>query len=161
MRTSHIIYCVDLDGTLYDNNHRVHMIPTDRGDTQAWSAFNCACEGDTARPAMVHLVRSLIQSGADVRYLTGRGEVARVPTMQKMVSDRLLFIGQTVYMRSMGDYRAAPVFKREVVQGWLDENPDANVLMLEDDPAIVEALRQMDRVTVLQIDSLCADVRSK
>ena len=157
----HTIYGVDLDGTLYDNSHRVHLIPVDRGDTEAWTKFNCACEDDTARPAMLALVRSLIQAGADVRFLTGRGAVARTPTLRKLVADRLLLWGQDVTMRPMKDYRAAPVFKREVVQGWLDENPDAQVLMLEDDPAIVEALRQMERVTVLQIDSLCADVRTK
>lgn len=156
-----IIYGFDLDGTLYDNSHRVHMIPTDRTDTVAWSAFNSACEGDTARPAMIGLVRSLLEAGADVRYLTGRGESARVPTMRKLVSDGILVMHQELTMRSMTDYRPAPVFKREVVQGWLDADPDAHVLMLEDDPAIVEALRQMDRVTVLQIDSLCADVRTK
>lgn len=156
-----IIYGVDLDGTLYDNSHRVHLIPVDRSDTVAWTKFNCACEGDTARPAMLALVRSLIQAGADVRYLTGRGGVARSPTMRKLVADRLLLWGQEIIMRPMNDYRPAPVFKREVVQGWLDERPDAHVLMLEDDPAIVEVLRQMERVTVLQIDSLCADVRTK
>jgi hypothetical protein len=110
---------------------------------------------------MLSLVRTLIQAGADVRYLTGRGAVARKPTITKMVSDRLLFVGQEVTMRAMDDYRPAQDFKRWVVEGWLRTNPDAQILMLEDDPAIVEALRQMDRVTVLQIDSLCADVRTK
>lgn len=157
----HTIFGVDLDGTLYDNSHRVHLIPVDRSDTVAWAKFNCACEDDVPRPAMLALVRSLIQSGADVRYLTGRGAVARQPTMRKLVADRLLLLGQDVTMRAMKDYRPAAVFKREVVQGWLDERPDAHVLMLEDDPAIVEVLRQMERVTVLQIDSLCADVRTK
>lgn len=157
----HTIFGVDLDGTLYDNSHRVHLIPVDRGDTVAWAKFNCACEDDTPRPAMLALVRSLIQAGADVRYLTGRGGVARTPTMRKLVADRLLLWGQDITMRAMDDYRPAPLFKRDVVEGWLDRDPNAHVLMLEDDPAIVEVLRQMERVTVLQIDSLCADVRTK
>ena len=110
---------------------------------------------------MIGLVRSLLEAGADVRYLTGRGEVARTPTMRKLVADGILIMHQEVTMRAMKDYRPPAVFKREVVQGWLDANPDAHVLMLEDDPAIVEVLRQMERVTVLQIDSLCADVRTK
>lgn len=157
----HTIYGVDLDGTLYDNSHRVHLIPVDRSDTVAWAKFNCACEDDVPRPAMLALVRSLIQAGADVRFLTGRGSVARTPTMRKLVADRLLLWGQDITMRLMNDYRPAPVYKRWVVENWLRADPNAQVLMLEDDPAIVEALRQMDRVTVLQIDSLCADVRTK
>lgn len=160
----HIIFCVDLDGTLYDNTHRMHLIPVDRTDTQAWAAFNCACMGDTARPGVMQLVVSLVCGAQDVRFLTGRGEIARVQTADKLhedIPDTWDGINNVLFMRDMGDYRAAPFFKREVIERWLRESPETQVVMLEDDPAIVEAMRGMERVTVLQVDSLCADVRTK
>lgn len=160
----HIIFCVDLDGTMYDNTHRIHLIPADRTDTQAWAAFNCACMGDTVRPSIQALVESLIGSCQDVRFLTGRGSIAREPTIDKLYEDiqsTKESINRRLWMRDMGDYRAAPFFKREVIEHWLAESPTTEVVMLEDDPAIVEVMRNMERVTVLQIDSLCADVRTK
>lgn len=158
----HIIYCIDLDGTLYDNTHRQHLIPEDRSCTDSWSAFNCACRDDKVRHGVLGIVKSLIAAGQDVRFLTGRGAVAKDPTMEALVQDlersRSMI---SLTMRDMKDYRPGWVMKREVVLRWLQANPACEVVMLEDDPEIVSALRAMDRVTVLQIDSLCADIRTK
>ena len=155
------IYVVDLDGTMYDNSHRQHLVPEDRNDTDAWTAFNCACADDVVRPAIRNLVMALLNAGEEVRFLTGRGMVAQEPTVACLVRDFGRLSAYSLTMRSMKNYQPAWAFKRDVMVGWLQEDPEANFLLLEDDPEIVAVLRPMDRVTVLQIDSLCADVRSK
>lgn len=162
MRTSHIIYCVDLDGTMYDNMHRAHLIPEDRNCTASWAPFNNACVDDAPRRGVLLLVRSLMMSGHDVRFLTARGAEAKAATMTRLKTDLERTDSYiSLVMRPVGDRRPGWEYKKREVEKWLTANRNCEVVMLEDDPEVVEALRQMDRVTVLQIDSLCADVRSK
>lgn len=73
-----MIYICDLDGTLYDNRHRAHLMPTGdkRNDTEAWAAFNGACSRDTPIPNMLAIIKQLLASNEDVRFLTGRGKSA-------------------------------------------------------------------------------------
>lgn len=159
---THVIYGIDLDGTAYDNGHREHMIPQDRNDTAAWVAFNSACVGDTPRWPVIDLVRGLIAAGKDVRFLTGRGQSAHTPTLTVLARD--FNMSRTLIpltMRPMTDYRKAAEFKADVVRQWQASTPGCHVLMIDDDPLIIEALRVMPGVTVLQIDTLCSAVRTE
>ena len=56
-----MIYICDLDGTLYDNRHRAHLMPTGdkRNDTEAWAQFNGACRGDKPIEEMLFTIKTL------------------------------------------------------------------------------------------------------
>lgn len=157
------IYVFDIDGTLADNSHREHLVPSgeNRRDTAAWEAFNKACSGDTPRQCLLNLARTLREAGKDVRFLTGRGQSSRPETLDWLgaglgTSHTLI----PLVMRSTGDYSYAWEFKGGILHRWLNENPGKTIIAFEDDPKIIEKLKYMEpRVTFLQCESLCAAVR--
>lgn len=156
-----LAYIIDLDGTLYDNSHRQHLIPVDRSNTAGWVEFNCACTDDVLRDDMSDLVRSVLLSGREVIFLTGRGEVAGEQTMQRLLKDFNFIEQPTLIMRPMDCHTSAAEFKRDAVKRIRDSERWAgyDLIALEDDPSIVEVMRGMG-VTVLQIDSKCCALQS-
>lgn len=154
-----IAYIIDLDGTLYDNSHRQHLIPADRNNIAGWVEFNCACADDVLREDMSDLVRSVLLSGREVIFLTGRGEVAGEQTMQRLLKDFNFIEQPTLIMRPMDCHTSAAEFKRDAVKRIRDSKrwADYQLIALEDDPSIVEVMRGMG-VTVLHIDSKCCTV---
>ena len=157
-----MIYIVDLDGTLYDNRHRAHLMPTGdkRNDTEAWKQFNGACRGDTPIEEMLLTVKTLIANGEDVRFLTGRGQSAYLPTMHRLHND--LGISRTLIklqMRPMDDHRSAADFKSDALRRLLKTHSTKKFTCFEDDPTVCAAFEALsDRVIVVQVDSLCAAV---
>lgn len=156
-----LAYIIDLDGTLYDNSHRQHLIPADRSNTAGWVAFNSACADDVLREDIADLVRSLLLSGSEVIFLTGRGESAREPTMQRLLKDFNFIEKPALHMRPMDCHMSAAEFKLKTVSVIRDVKRwgDYSIIALEDDPAVVDALRSMG-VTVLQVDSKCCALQS-
>lgn len=154
-----LAYIIDLDGTLYDNSHRQHLIPAERSNIAGWVEFNCACTDDVLREDMSDLVRSVLLSGREVIFLTGRGEVAGEQTMQRLLKDFNFIEKPTLIMRPMDCHTSAAEFKRDAVKRIRDSERWAgyDLIALEDDPSIVEVMRGMG-VTVLHIDSKCCTV---
>ena len=154
-----LAYIIDLDGTLYDNSHRQHLIPADRSNTAGWVEFNCACTDDVLREDMADLVRSVLLSGREVIFLTGRGEAAGEQTMQRLLKDFNFIEQPTLIMRPMDCHTSAAEFKRDAVKRIRDSKRWAgyDLIALEDDPSIVEVMRGIG-VTVLHIDSKCCTV---
>lgn len=148
------IYIVDLDGTLYDNSHRQHLIPTDRSSTAEWRAFNHACLNDIVRQPVRRLVQTLLNAGEHVIFVTGRGASAFIPTAKCLDRD---FTGypHPLLMRPMDDHRPAWQFKVDVLLGMRSAYPGRHLVAIEDDDNCVEAMRNIPFVTVLQIDSQC------
>lgn len=157
-----MIYICDLDGTLYDNRHRAHLMPTvdKRNDTEAWVNFNMACRDDKPIPNMRVIIRQLLTSGEDVRFLTGRGVSAYLPTMHRLHAD--FGISRTfikLQMRPMDDHRSAADFKCDVLRRLLKTYVTEKFTCFEDDPDVCAAFEALsDRVIVVQVDSLCAAV---
>lgn len=157
------IYVFDIDGTLADNSHREHLVPSgeNRRDTAAWAAFNAACVGDTPRQCLMSLAKTLIAAGKDVRFLTGRGQSANVETLTWLSAG--LDMSRTLIplrMRPMNDYSYAWEFKGGVLSTWLKENPGKTIIAFEDDPKIIANLKYLEpRVTFLQCKSLCSAVK--
>ena len=154
-----LAYIIDLDGTLYDNSHRQHLIPADRSNTAGWVEFNCACTDDVLREDMSDLVRSILCSGREVIFLTGRGTAAREQTMQRLLKDFNFIDKPPLIMRPMDWHTSAAEFKGDAIQRILDAKgwSASQLIALEDDPSVVMVMRGMG-VTVLHIDSKCCTV---
>lgn len=155
-----IAYIIDLDGTLYDNSHRQHLIPTDRNNTAGWVPFNAACAKDILRKEVANLVRAVAAEGGDVIFLTARGEDAREPTFNRLHQDFSFAYSSDLIMRQMNDHRSAAEFKSSFISGLKSEFSvyrDHTLVAIEDDPAVVDAMRALG-VTVLHIDSKCCTV---
>lgn len=58
----------DMDGTLADNNHRVHLLPAkdDCNTTDKWEAFNQACDQDTPIQEGFVLLEGLLEKTYNV-----------------------------------------------------------------------------------------------
>lgn len=78
-----------------------------------------------------------------MRFLTGRMESLRTITKkwmldncQRDIPDNLLI------MRAEGDYRPAPIFKKEKIEALKLEFPNSFLIMLDDDPRNLEMFRE-------------------
>lgn len=156
-----LAYIIDLDGTLYDNSHRQHLIPADRSNTAAWAPFNCACADDVLREDVADLVRSILLSGREAIFLTGRGESAREQTMQRLMRDFNFIEDPRLIMRPMDWHTSAAEYKREAMERISNSKRWAayRFIAIEDDPSIVEVMRGMG-ITVLHIDSTCCALQA-
>lgn len=150
------LYIIDLDGTLYDNRHRAHLVPKDKTSKEGWLRFNAACLDDTLREDVASLVRLLVEKD-EVAFLTGRMTETFDLTYYCLTRD-FPYGTFAIYMRDYDDTRCAADFKRAQLQEIKQASPGQPIIVIEDDPTVVEALRKIEGVTVMQVDSLCAAV---
>ena len=72
----------DLDGTLSDGTHRLHLLPKkDLHLTESWSEFNGASIGDSPIQSTIDVANALYRSGMTVIILTGRSDEVKTETM--------------------------------------------------------------------------------
>lgn len=109
-----IVIC-DLDGTLSDGTHRLHLLPTkDLHLTESWSAFNGAAIGDSPIQNTIDIVNGLWVSGFGVIILTGRSD--EVETDTTIWLDRYRVKYDYMIMRRATDNRKDTVIKEEVLR---------------------------------------------
>ena len=120
-----MIVISDLDGTLSDAEHRVHLINSKRKD---WDAFFAASRDDPPIWPVIHTVRALKAVGHEIHVITGRSDSTREDTIawferHEVPYDRLL-------MRSDGDFTPDDKLKRD----WFEQEYKlADVLLVLDD----------------------------
>lgn len=134
---------VDIDGTLSDISHRLHLIRKPKPD---WDAFNKACQSDKVKAEVALLVIEMKAAGYKVAILTGRSD-----EVSSLTAEWLAWFGieyDVLFMRKRGDYRSDHVIKKE----WYDEHfKDKKVLfVLEDRDRVVEMWREQG-LTCLQV----------
>lgn len=109
------IVIVDLDGTLSDGTHRLHLLPTrDLHLTESWSAFNGAAIGDKPIQNTIDVVNMLWKSGMGVIILTGRSDEVETDTLIWL--DRYKVKFDDLIMRRAEDNRKDTVIKEEVLR---------------------------------------------
>lgn len=108
-------YIFDLDGTLSDGRHRLHLLPAkeDAHKTHAWDAFNLAAGDDTPILDNIRLMNELYQFGKKIIILTGRSDVAKSIT-EKWLWEHGCNYNQLI-MRPATDHRRDIEFKEDVL----------------------------------------------
>lgn len=140
------LYVFDLDGVLFDNHQRQDLLPTGDGQTtEQWDAFNLACENDEPIAHMFALLIELFKSGNSIVFLTGRSDVCRTQTinaLQAVLQGHMSrsAIQLALNMRRQSDHRSGAEFKRSFL---LRLKYDGRVVLIDDDPTIVEACRDV------------------
>lgn len=147
---------VDLDGSLCNNQHRENLLSKgkDANRTEAWDAFNKACIKDDLIVPTYNLIKALqISFNYHMLFVTGRSAVCRDETEQWL--ERWGFHGYELRMRAKTDHRKAVEFKKYVFgkMGLTEKD-----VVLEDDPAIIEMVKEEFGCIVIQIPSKCAAV---
>lgn len=110
---SKYVVVFDLDGTLSDGRHRLHLLPKkdDAHSTQAWDAFNLAAGDDGVFNDNMTLMNDLFGLGYMVVILTGRCDVAEYVTKEWLNDNGACF--DDLIMRKSGDHRQDIEFKEE------------------------------------------------
>lgn len=128
-------YLVDIDGTLADNEHRLHYITNDHKD---WSAWHAEAHADKPITEIVELVKLGYISGIRIVLCTGRDEKCRADTVDWLIRNDIPF--NALYMRPKGDRRDDDIVKYELLQQIRQDGYDP-VLVFEDRTRVVSMWR--------------------
>lgn len=113
----------DLDGTLAEIKHRLHMIKQppmtvspEEGVLKTfkpdWDAFNMACDKDMPKQHVIELLRMAQHYGKSIAIFTGRMETARERTIEWLRRHDIKY--DVLEMRKSKDYRSDTDVKKEM-----------------------------------------------
>jgi hypothetical protein len=129
---------VDLDGCVYNVDHRLHL-----AQAKNWDAFNAACVDDTPNPDVLAVVQVLLSFHSfHVIFVTGRSEEHRQATIAKLREDHIF--ADCVLMRPTGDYTPIVELKIQLLEeyfGGKEQTLERVLFALDDKDRIVEAFR--------------------
>jgi phosphoglycolate phosphatase-like HAD superfamily hydrolase len=103
---------IDLDGTLCDVSHRLHLV---KGTPKNWPAFFDACVDDTPNEAVVALYHMARDAGHLILYVSGRPETHRAET-EAWLEEHGLNVYAELLMRPASDRRQDAIVKRELYE---------------------------------------------
>ena len=135
-----MIIC-DIDGCIFDNRQRSHLMPANREYTPGWSIFNKACGGDRPIMPIINLVKHQARMAdydlhRKITFITSRAEDAREETA-KQLSAFFLTYNCKLIMRKMSDNRSTVDYKREKFSE-LSEQITEGSLIIDDQPGIIK-----------------------
>ena len=136
---------VDLDGTLCDVQHRVHLVENEPVD---WKKFHSSLVHDTMNDWCFQLIKAMSSLGVEIILLTGRGEEYRQETETWLRKQSVKY--KTLYMRRVKDERTDAIIKKEVYVEHV-KNTYETLFVVEDRKSVVEMWREIG-VTCLQCD---------
>lgn len=137
------VVIVDLDGTLSDGSHRLHLLPTkDLHLTESWSEFNRAAQFDAPIQNTIDIVNGLWVSGFSVVILTGRSDEVETETIMWLDKHRVKY--DYMIMRRASDNRKDTIIKEEVLRAIGLENI---VCAFDDSPSVIPFMRSLGITT--------------
>lgn len=105
----------DLDGTLADGRHRLHLLPTkDYDKTESWTEFNLAAVDDMPFLDNIQLCNAMSHGSYYTIILTGRSDIA-LDVTEAWLQKHGVFYNELV-MRSQSDNRKDTVIKEEYLR---------------------------------------------
>lgn len=133
-----MIYVFDIDGTIANNEHRSHLLPSsDLNLTSSWKDYNEACSGDSPINPMINMMNTLAEL-SPVYIMTSRSDEVEWRTLEWLQDNEVEY--DSIYMRSRHDNRKDYKIKEE----WLNEissGDKSNVVIFEDNPQVIKHLR--------------------
>jgi hypothetical protein len=131
----------DIDGCIFGNIQRAHLIPKDRSYMPNWTKFNEACGGDKPILAVINLVKHMADNGNNkILFVTSRGENVRQQTREQLVGHFSDFRCD-LFMRPMDDHRSTIDYKRDVLCK-LKNGFNEWSIIIDDHPGIVEMVKK-------------------
>lgn len=138
------LYIFDMDGTLANCQHRVHLLEGSGG--ARWDEFYSLVSLDTPIWPVIDTMERLKQSGAQIWIFSGRRESTREDTITWLgwhtsLTPDELECGLT--MRRNGDGRDDAEVKQEFVKNMLDVDRERLVAVFDDRQRVVDMWRTM------------------
>ena len=139
----------DLDGTLADGKHRLHLLPTvDLHLTDSWNEFNRASKDDSPIHSTIEVCNIMVRAGLQVIILTGRSDIVRAETEAWLERNFVMY--SELVMRPHSDNRKDTVIKEEFLRNQVGlENI---VAAWDDSPAVIEHFRGLGITTYAVCD---------
>jgi len=138
------LYIFDIDGTLADGSHRVHLI---QGEKKDWTEYFALCRLDAPIWPVINILKTLRRSGAQILFFSGRSDEVRKETVQWLEAylgnawDELMAPG-VLTMREAGDYTQDDILKEIWLHRMLDEDRQRLVAVFDDRDRVVAMWRR-------------------
>jgi len=133
-------YLFDLDGTLADLSHRLHLI---QGEKKDWNAFFEACDSDAPIQHVITLAQTLLASDdIYVLFVSGRSDQVRKKTLAWLnlhVDSHLSDLD--IYMRREGDHRPDNIVKGELLDRIIADGYEP-IMAFDDRDQVVKMWRE-------------------
>jgi hypothetical protein len=129
-----MIVAFDLDGTLADITHRLHLI---KGKDKHWPSFFKSCVSDAPVDRIIRVAEAMNNEGHTVEIWSGRSDMVLGETKDWLAKHNIGY--RTLRMRKDGDYRQDCIVKGE----WYDALPphERPVLAFDDRQQVVDMWR--------------------
>lgn len=132
----------DLDGTLFDCQHRLHHVS---GHKKNWDAFFEGIPDDPVVEPVLAVVRAMILKGFAIVITTGRPEKCRTMTEDKLDEHAVPYT--MMYMRPDMNTRPDHVVKAELYEKIKNDGYDV-ILAIDDRKSIVDLWRSLGICTL-------------
>lgn len=110
---------IDLDGTLCDVKHRLHLI--EQQQPRDWDTFHSLCVNDSVNDWCKQLAESYISTEVEVFFMTGRPIKYEAETRAWLEKNLAPSTKRTLLMKPDGDFRKDYQFKEEMYLKLRDE----------------------------------------
>lgn len=151
------VVIVDLDGTLSDGRHRLHLLPkVDLHLTESWSEFNRASVDDTPIQDTIDVINALAEQ-YEIVILTGRSDEVAGETDDWLYRHGVHY--DHLIMRRRSDNRKDTIIKREVLE---DIGLERILCAFDDSPQVIRMMRDIG-ITVYAVTEYAeerADIKS-
>lgn len=104
-------YIVDIDGTVANNEHRIHYITDGHKN---WDAWHANAHRDEPIEQMIEILDMAVAAGIKIVFCTGRDEKCREDTLQWFDDHDIPC--DALYMRKRGDRRDDDIVKFELLE---------------------------------------------
>ena len=145
----------DIDGTLFNNEHRERAIPEDRSNTANWHEFNALHIYDTPIQYRIDLLNALAMEHL-VIYLTSRTETFYDSTKAKMQMAKCP--PGPLVMRGADERRPSAEFKVDAIERELSRRVAAGheFMIIDDDHHVCEAVAaRYPMARIIKVPSQC------
>ena len=149
-----IIFC-DLDGTLFNNEHRAGVIPADRSHTANWHEFNALHIYDTPIQYRIDLLNALAMEHL-VIYLTSRTDTFHASTKAQLNMAKCP--PGPLVMRGVDEHRPSAEFKLDAIERELSRRVAAGheFMLIDDDKHVCDAVAdRYPMARIIKVPSQC------
>ena len=128
-----IIIC-DIDGTIADGSHRIHLI---QNNPKNWDAYFGLAGGDTPIQPVIAFIKNMIatdeSSSTKIYFVSGRSSVCRKAT-EKWLDEHFGFTYEALIMREEGNHELDDKLKARILKDhFLDKGIDKQDIVVFDD----------------------------
>ena len=144
-----IIAC-DIDGTLFNNEHRAEFIPQDKSHADNWRRFNELHIYDEPIQYRIKFLRLLaMMPGVRIVYITGRSDEFRDETIARL--NLVQAPKGNLYMRQSDDHRKAADVKIDIIRRAIGHDGFA---LIDDDASVCNSVaKAFPNANVIKVPS--------